>query len=108
MRCDTAQQWADQTKAAMIHFLRLEYLYTDFLLNTLLASSSEISRESMLITAQEILKAVLLPTRKRYLLHGHRADMEWAVSGEVSKVLNQIKLRILTYIAASVLCHALC
>ncbi|KAL6886771.1 hypothetical protein GGI43DRAFT_418340 [Trichoderma evansii] len=79
MKCDTAQHWADQNKAAMIHFLQLEYLYTDFLLNTLLAGSSEISRESMLITAQEILKAVLLPTRKRYLLHGHRADMEWAL-----------------------------
>lgn len=68
-----------------LYFLRLEYLYTEFILHTLLASSSEINRESMLTTAHEILKSVLLPTRKRDLLHGHRADLEWAVSGIISK-----------------------
>jgi len=89
MKYDPAQQWADQTVTAMIlQSLRLEYLYTEFLLHTLLASSSEISRERLILTAHEIVHIVLLPMRKRDLLHSHRADLEWAVSGEISERLN--------------------
>lgn len=81
LKCDTAQQWAGPTREfTALHFLRLSHLYTEFLLHNLLASSSEISRESALKTAHEILKTVLLPTRKRDLLHSNRADHEWAVS----------------------------
>lgn len=80
LKYDTAQHWAGQTRAiTILHFLRLDYLYTEFLLHNLLASSSELSRESVLKTAHEILKTVLLPTRKRGLLHSHRADHEWAL-----------------------------
>lgn len=80
LKCDTAQQWAGPTREfTALHFLRLSHLYTEFLLHNLLASSSEISRESALKTAHEILKTVLLPTRKRDLLHSNRADHEWAL-----------------------------
>lgn len=86
MKYDTAQQWAGQTITAMVlQSLRLECLYTEFLLHTLLAGSSEISRERLIIIAHEIVNIVLLPTRKRDLLHSYRADMEWAVSGEISE-----------------------
>lgn len=110
LKYNTAQQWAGQTgTVTILHFLRLDYLYTEFLLHNLLASSNEISRESVLKTAHEILKTVLLPTRKRGLLHSNRADHEWAVSGKkFNKHLNELKFWILTDIAASFLCHALC
>lgn len=92
MKYDTAQQWAGQTKTAMIlQSLRLECLYTEFLLHTLLASSSEINREKLIRTAHEIVNIVLQPMRKRDLLHSHRADMEWAVSGEILERLKSIQ-----------------
>ncbi|KAH8702197.1 hypothetical protein BGW36DRAFT_372391 [Talaromyces proteolyticus] len=87
MKYDSAQQRAGQIKTAMIlHSLRLEYLCTEFLLHTLLAISSKISRERLLLTAHEIVNTVLLPIRKRDLLHSHRADMEWAVSGVIPEI----------------------
>ena len=86
MKYDTAQQWGVQTQTVMmLQSLRLECLYTEFLLHSLLASSSENNRERLITTAHEIVNLVLLPTRKRDLLHSHRADMEWAVSGEISE-----------------------
>lgn len=69
----------------ILQSLQLECLYTEFLLHGLLASSSELNRERLITTAHEIVNLVLLPTRKRDLLHSHRADMEWAVSGEISE-----------------------
>jgi hypothetical protein len=69
----------------ILQSLWLEYLYTEFLLYTLLASSSEVSRERLLLTAHEIVNIVLLPTRKRDQLHSYRTEMEWAVSGVISR-----------------------
>jgi hypothetical protein len=109
MKYDTAQQWGDQANPVLVLLgLRLEYLYTEFLLYTLLGPSSRISRESLITTAHEIVNLVLLPTRKRDLLHSHRADMEWTVSSKNPEKHPSTKVRKLTYIAAGVLCHALC
>lgn len=60
--------------------LRLECLYTEFLLLALLANPSGISRQRLITTADEIVSLVLLPTRKREILEKHRPDMEWGVS----------------------------
>ena len=77
MKNDTARKWEMSVDSVMIlHSLRLEYLYTEFILHTLLASTSEVDREALIITAQEVVNLVLLPTRKRDLLQSHRADME--------------------------------
>ena len=77
MKNDTARKWEMSVDSVMIlHSLRLEYLYTEFILHTLLASTSEVDREALIITAQEVVNLVLLPTRKRNLLQSHRADME--------------------------------
>ncbi|KAJ5626845.1 hypothetical protein N7528_004272 [Penicillium herquei] len=59
--------------------LKLEYLYTEFLLHTLLAPFNGLNCENLIKTAHEIVKLVLLPTRRRDLLRCHRADMEWAL-----------------------------
>ncbi|KAJ6007697.1 hypothetical protein N7540_011673 [Penicillium herquei] len=69
---------ADGTGLAL-HVLKLEYLYTEFLLHTLLAPFNALNRENLITTAHEIVNLVLLPTRRRDLLRSHRADMEWAL-----------------------------
>jgi hypothetical protein len=88
MKYDKVSQWTGQIHTAMsLQNLWLEYLYTEFILHTLLASSSELNREKLIITAHEIVNTVLLPTRQRDLLHSHRADIEWAVSGMIRATL---------------------
>ena len=83
MKYETAPHWGVQdSPVIMLLGLRLEYLYTEFLLHTLLGPSSRISHESLITTAHEVVNLVLLPTRKRDLLHSHRADMEWTVSSK--------------------------
>ncbi|KAJ5737476.1 uncharacterized protein N7483_002601 [Penicillium malachiteum] len=69
---------ADGTGLAL-YALKLEYLYTEFLLHTLLAPFNSLNRENLITTAHEIVNLVLLPTRRRDLLRSHRADMEWAL-----------------------------
>ncbi|KAJ5716352.1 hypothetical protein N7493_008263 [Penicillium malachiteum] len=59
--------------------LKLEYLYTEFLLHTLLTPFNGINCENLIKTAHEIVNLALLPTRKRDLLRSHRADMEWVL-----------------------------
>ena len=84
MKYDAAQHWEVEASPTMIlQGLRLEYLYTEFLLHTLLGPFSRMNRESLIITAHEVVNLVLLPTRKRAFLYSHRADMEWTVSGKV-------------------------
>ncbi|KAJ5936846.1 hypothetical protein N7466_003296 [Penicillium verhagenii] len=80
LKCDSAPQYGGETKYLLLLLnLRLEYLYTEFLLYSLLARSSKSSRQRTMITAHEIVNLVLLPTRNRDLLHSHRADMEWTL-----------------------------
>ncbi|KAJ5765411.1 hypothetical protein N7520_004970 [Penicillium odoratum] len=80
LKYDTTKQWTGQTEYGMMLLaVRLEYLYTEFLLYTLLACYSEDSRERLIITAHEIVSIVLSPTRKRELLHICRAEMEWTL-----------------------------
>lgn len=85
-----------------IGFLRLEYLYTEFLLYTLLVNSDEGSRERLMMIAHEVLHIVLMPTRKRQLAHRHRPEMEWAVS----KVISRCSAGELISIPADLLRHA--
>ena len=93
MKSDTVKQRTGQPKTAMmLQCLRLDYLYTEFILHTLLASTSGISREKLLSTAHEIVHTVLLPTRMRDLLHNHRADMEWAVSDVIPEIPEQAQV----------------
>ena len=93
----------------MLQNLWLERLYTEFILHTMLASSSDVNRERLIITAHEIVNTVLLPARRRDLLHRLRADIEWAVSGDIPGTLEiNASLGILTTITAGVLRHALC
>lgn len=93
MKYDTAQHWGVQANPVMVlQGLRLEYLYTEFLLYTLLGASSEVSRECLITTAHEVVNLVLLPTRKRDLLHSHRADMEWTVSSKKPERVDQLSL----------------
>ncbi|KAJ5641720.1 hypothetical protein N7490_005720 [Penicillium lividum] len=89
LKYDTTKQWTGQTKNGMMLLaLRLEYLYTEFLLYTLLACYCETSRERLIITAHEIVSIVLSPTRRRDLLHICRAEMEWTVSGDIPREIN--------------------
>lgn len=91
MKYDKAAQWTGQIETAiMLQNLWLERLYTEFILHTMLASSSEVNRERLIITAHEILNTVLLPARQRDLLHHHRADIEWAVSGDIPRTFKII------------------
>ncbi|KAJ5355549.1 uncharacterized protein N7496_012761 [Penicillium cataractarum] len=80
MKYNKASQWAGQLHIAInLQSLWLERLYTEFILHTILASSTELNRERLITTAHEIVNTVLLPTRRRDLLHSHRADIEWAL-----------------------------
>ncbi|KAJ5081130.1 hypothetical protein N7456_013368 [Penicillium angulare] len=80
MKYDKVQHGGSQNMTIlMLQNLRLEYLYTEFLLHALLADSSESSRERLITTAHEVVNLALLPTRKRELLHSHRPDMEWVL-----------------------------
>ncbi|KAJ5246293.1 hypothetical protein N7468_001276 [Penicillium chermesinum] len=79
MRFETMQRKLDQKDDVSIHSLRLEYLYTEFLLYTLLANSGGDARVNLIKVAHEVLNLVLLPTRKRDLLQSNRANMEWTL-----------------------------
>ncbi|KAJ5273662.1 hypothetical protein N7478_008787 [Penicillium angulare] len=80
MKYDKVQHGGSQNMTIlMLQNLRLEYLYTEFLLHALLANSGESSRERLITTAHEVVNLALLPTRKRELLHSHRPDMEWVL-----------------------------
>jgi hypothetical protein len=60
--------------------LRLEFLYSKFLLHKLLTEHGGSDRAPMIHTAHEILGLVLLHVKKRTMLVAHRMDMEWTVS----------------------------
>lgn len=84
LKFDAARQKHDLSRGAiLLQSLRQEYLYTEFVLHTILANFSEEGRVSLIKTAHEVLNLVLLPTRKRDLLQSNRAEMEWTVSGIV-------------------------
>lgn len=88
MKYDKVPHRAGQVETAMIlQNLWLGCLYTEFLLHAILASSSEVNRERLMITAHEIVNTVLFTARQRGLLHGHRADIEWAVSRDIGSTL---------------------
>ena len=81
MRCDPPYQGDRVDSFLTILSLRLDYLYTQFLLHTMLVASRENYRERLIETAHEIVNLVLLPARRRELLYSHRAEIEWTVSG---------------------------
>lgn len=70
----------DLDTVMILRYLWLQYLYTEFILYTILANYSQGRREKLMITAHEIVATVLLPARTRDALHSYRADIEWAVS----------------------------
>jgi len=66
-------------KIIVLLYLRLEYLYTKFLLHKLLTKHGG-DRSPMIETAHEMLDLVLLRARKREVVMAHRIDIEWTVS----------------------------
>ncbi|KAI2786462.1 hypothetical protein POX_g08848 [Penicillium oxalicum] len=69
----------DLDTVMILRYLWLQYLYTEFILYTILANYSQGRREKLMITAHEIVATVLLPARTRDALHSYRADIEWAL-----------------------------
>jgi hypothetical protein len=60
-------------------FLRMEYLYTKFLLHKLLTKNGCNDREAMLQAAHELLDLALLRAKKRDTVMTFRMDIEWTV-----------------------------
>jgi hypothetical protein len=60
-------------------FLRMEFLYTKFLLHKLLTKNGCNDREAMLQAAYELLELALLRAKKRDTVMTFRMDIEWTV-----------------------------
>jgi hypothetical protein len=66
----------------MLLMLRLEALYTDFILHKLVMSQDPSFRGRMIETSHLILSLVLSALNQRIALAQHRIDLEWTVSRE--------------------------
>ncbi|KAF7718726.1 Fungal Zn(2)-Cys(6) binuclear cluster domain-containing protein [Penicillium ucsense] len=76
---DVRETTSDLQRIMCLRYLWLEYLFTQFVLYTILANYSQDKREQLMIIAHEIVITVLLPARTRDALHSYRADIEWAL-----------------------------
>jgi hypothetical protein len=90
--------------------IRLEHVYTEFLLRALLREADERDHRQLILCAHEVLSIVLLPQRKRHLGESRRSDMEWTVSDKTHWTsVEGPKAQAYTQdVAARVLRHALC
>lgn len=69
--------------AMMLLMLRLEALYTDFILHKLVMSQDPSFRGRMIETSHLILSLVLSALNQRIALAQHRIDLEWTVSRDI-------------------------
>lgn len=87
-------------------YLRLEYLYTKFLLHKLLTKHGG-DRSPMVETAHELLDLVLLRARQREVVMAHRIDIEWTVS-PMLPTCDPVNLSCINASSGRFLCHAEC
>lgn len=66
--------------AMMLLMLRLEALYTDFILHKLVMNQDSSNRNMLIETSHLILSLVLSALNQRIALAQHRIDLEWTVS----------------------------
>lgn len=73
--------WAttSQKTAMMLIMLRLECLYTDFILHKLLVNQDHSHRSTLIKTSHTILSLVLSALNQRISLSRYRIDLEWSV-----------------------------
>lgn len=64
----------------LLLMLRLEALYTDFILHKLATNQDPSSRNMLTETSHLILSLVLSALNQRIALAQHRIDLEWTVS----------------------------
>lgn len=78
--------WARQSSqdAMMLLMLRLEALYTDFLLHKLVMGQDPSFRGMLIETSHLILSLVLSALNQRIALAQHRIDLEWTVSRDIN------------------------
>lgn len=74
--------WAQHSSqdAMLLLMLRLEALYTDFILHKLATNQDPSSRKMLIETSHLILSLVLSALNQRIALAQHRIDLEWTVS----------------------------
>lgn len=60
-------------------YLRLENLYTDFLLQKLIVNQDHTSRGALIQTSHQILSLVLSVLTRRPVVYVSKVDLEWAV-----------------------------
>lgn len=77
-----ASVWARHSTqdAMMLLMLRLEVLYTDFILQKLVMTQDPSSRNMLIETSHLVLSLVLSALNQRIALAQHRIDLEWTVS----------------------------
>ena len=64
----------------LLLMLRLEALYTDFILHKLVMTQEPSNRNMLIETSHLILSLVLSALNQRIALAQHRIDLEWTVS----------------------------
>ena len=74
--------WAQHSPqdAMLLLMLRLEALYTDFILHKLVMTQDASNRNMLIETSHLILSLVLSALNQRIALAQHRIDLEWTVS----------------------------
>jgi hypothetical protein len=69
--------------AMMLLMVRLEALYTEFILHKLVVDQDHSSRSMLIETSHLILSLLLSALSQRLMLAQHRIDLEWSVSKRV-------------------------
>lgn len=69
----------------MLLMVRLEALYTEFILHKLVMNQDHSSRSMLIETSHLILSLVLSSLSQRIALAGYRIDLEWSVSRSSSR-----------------------
>ena len=69
----------------MLLMVRLEALYTEFILHKLVVDQDHSSRSMLIETSHLILSLLLSALNQRLVLVEHRIDLEWSVSKESSR-----------------------
>lgn len=67
----------------MLLMVRLEALYTEFILHKLVVDQDHSSRSMLIETSHLILSLLLSALSQRLMLAQHRIDLEWSVSKRV-------------------------
>ena len=83
----------------MLLMVRLEALYTEFILHKLVVDQDHSSRSMLIETSHLILSLLLSALNQRLVLAEHRIDLEWSVSKESSRpVLPGISLAVRSHL----------